>query len=353
MIEIITTDKDYKTCVMTYRSVDPQGRKIWLSGRLYFSVDENGDAVMPTHILMACHHTIGENSLAPSSLIGIESAMATNGGLVVAPDYLGFGITKDLDHPYCVPEQTARNVTDMMLAAKEYFNDLGMPLDNIPVYCEGYSQGGQAALAVVKYTQEHPGRLPKLKNTMCGGGPYSIDSLMRFWFKPENGCSYPCGVIYSMIGLKTGFPEIMKAPLEDYFSEEALAAGVIDIARGKETGTEDFNDVIFDFAGDITGTSADMTEILSEGASSGDGELYRQISEACRRCELSKGWRITGPVHFLHSDEDDVVDYLNFELAKDNLKNRYTTFETLDGLPGHIANAVIFYARVACGEYLK
>lgn len=351
--EIIKDNTIYGSCIMKYRSSGNHGEEEWLTGRLYYPLARNGETVLPEHILIACHHTIGSNAQAPSAGIGLEAAMAANKGLVIVPDYLGYGSTSSIDHPYCIPEQTAINVTDMLLASMEYYNRLNMPIKGLPVYCEGYSQGGQAALAVVRYTQQNP-HLPRLKKTICGGGPYSIDTMFNKWL--ESGkCSYPFGILATLTGLKACFPHIVTGSFEDYFSDELLKSGLLEKFFSKEYSNGDLNKDLLAMAGEYPWTEADIHKLLSDEATDKTSQLYKQIQQACRQCELTEGWDIQSPVAFLHANDDEIVDYVNFELAEKNLKNSYTTFETLDYpiFSGHILNGAIFYARIICGEYLK
>jgi predicted esterase len=81
---------------------------------------------------------------------GLFSSM---GYLTVMPDYIGYGSTNDLKHPYCAYNYIAATCIDMLRAAKEFCDSQKIKLNNKKIFT-GWSEGGGVALAVVKNIEE-------------------------------------------------------------------------------------------------------------------------------------------------------------------------------------------------------
>jgi acetyl esterase/lipase len=142
-----------------YRSTDPSGRPIPVSGAIYIP---NGPAPAGGRNIIAwAHPTSGVMPpCAPSLMPDVGGMMwnlpnmITQGYIVVATDYPGLGT--DGIHPYLIGESEARSVLDSVRAARDMPNTGAS--NRFAVW--GHSQGGHAAL----YTGEVAARYaPELK----------------------------------------------------------------------------------------------------------------------------------------------------------------------------------------------
>jgi acetyl esterase/lipase len=142
-----------------YRSTDPSGRPIPVSGAIYIP---NGPAPAGGRNIIAwAHPTSGVMPpCAPSLMPDVGGMMwnlpnmITQGYIVVATDYPGLG-TEGI-HPYLIGESEARSVLDSVRAARDLPNTGAS--NRFAVW--GHSQGGHAAL----YTGEVAARYaPELK----------------------------------------------------------------------------------------------------------------------------------------------------------------------------------------------
>lgn len=345
----------YETVTLRYRSVDVDGHTIWLSGRFYYPIDIFGNLKVPDHIVLSSHHTACKNAKVPSQSLGLEAAIAANDAFVVVPDYLGYGSTVDQPHPYCIPDITARNVLDMVGAAWNYMSDNGLLRpERLPMYNIGYSQGGAAALAVLKYTQEHPEYARyRFDNTYCGGGPYSMETMFHE-FVDSDICGYPLSVPLILIGLKSAFPDIVTEDYDAYLSQDMIDMAIISKVQSKNMDNNVLNAEIYRRLSVPDGMAVPTSKLLSEAARTPGNLLYEQLVTAMKKCEISSGWKPRSYVHFLHAVSDEFVSYTNFELVKSNLSCSYTSFESLNNglLKGHRLNGALYYARVMSGEYL-
>jgi len=101
----------------------------------------------------------------------IGAVMAANGYVVSLPDYVGYGETSHLEHPYTVHHELAEVSVDMIRATKNLLNELAMPVSD-EVFLTGWSEGGGAGLATHKYVQLHYSGEFDIRGSSVLAGPY-------------------------------------------------------------------------------------------------------------------------------------------------------------------------------------
>ena len=124
----------------------------------------------------------GTNTLhakAPSEnyndyLFQLIEAVASAGFVVVMPDYLGFGSSSTMYHPYLHKESTVGSVTDLFRAVREMVEESYSFTLTKETYLMGYSQGGWATMALKKHIEQNLSSEFELKATSCGAGPYNL-----------------------------------------------------------------------------------------------------------------------------------------------------------------------------------
>jgi len=87
-----------------------------------------------------------------NSDINIGYMMASVGYVVVMPDYIGYGSTKNVEHNYCDYNNIAVNAIDAIRAAREFCSNNSFTLKN-KLFLTGWSEGGAVAMAVMKKIQ--------------------------------------------------------------------------------------------------------------------------------------------------------------------------------------------------------
>lgn len=101
--------------------------------------------------------------------------IASTGYVVIITDYLGFGSTENMAHPYLHKESTVQTVVDMLYAIREFDEDVAKDISiNSDCFLLGYSQGGWATLAVLKSLEQEHGSDFTVKAASCGAGPYDL-----------------------------------------------------------------------------------------------------------------------------------------------------------------------------------
>lgn len=163
---------------LEYLTSDAQGREVRASGLVSVPVKALG-AKSP--VLSYQHGTIFTSAEAPSNnAVGSEVAvvMASLGYIVVAPDYVGYGVSKGVPHPYLLSGPTAAATLDMLTAARTWRGQ-GNAADNGQLFLTGYSEGGYATMAAHRSLQA--GTAPErqaLRMVVVGAGPYNVQATL-------------------------------------------------------------------------------------------------------------------------------------------------------------------------------
>ena len=107
----------------------------------------------------------------------IAAMYASQGYIVVAPNYAGYDISNLGYHPFLVASQQTKDMLDALTAAKAALPTLLTPTTaSGKIYVSGYSQGGYVALATHKAMVTDPATVTKLASlglTIRGSAPMS------------------------------------------------------------------------------------------------------------------------------------------------------------------------------------
>lgn len=137
---------------LTYRTHAPDGQEITASGAALVPV---GAGELP--VLSYQHGTImpASETQAPSyyatgsDVWSVVSVLASTGYVVSAPDYIGYGASKALPHPYEHAASLASASADMLRATREFCQQQSVAV-NQKNFLLGYSEGGYATMALHK-----------------------------------------------------------------------------------------------------------------------------------------------------------------------------------------------------------
>lgn len=166
---------------LSYLTLDGQGRTVTASGLVSVPVKPAG-ARSP--LISYQHGTIFKDAEAPSNhAVATEAAviMASLGYIVVAPDYVGYGVSKGAEHPYLLAAPSAAAVLDLLTAAKSWRRSQAIA-DNGQLFLVGYSEGGYVTMAAHRAMQSGTSdagpHLASLVAAVPGAGPYHLDVTM-------------------------------------------------------------------------------------------------------------------------------------------------------------------------------
>lgn len=300
--------------------------------------------------------------------------------IVIAPDYEGYGLTKDRVHPYMAQQVTAQQVADattygLALYRKELAqtgNSL-LPLsDDWRSFTLGYSQGGSTSLAVHRYIEENNlDEALRFQGSICGDGPHDLIATMRYYFD-DNGDSFGAetghrkGVVTMPVvlpliikGMLDSSPELKGYQLEDFLSQQFIDTGIVDWLSSKDFSTDDIDQKLVGqvenglTANGRTYTAEQMAEMFEVKNISNSFGTYKSVwgkadklftpegyayfsnadnfksvpaqsTDACTALHralaqnsITTGWQPRHRIAFLHSKGDMVVPYSNYLSFRD------------------------------------
>ena len=113
---------------------------------------------------------------------------AALGYLVVYPDYIGYGASKAIPHPYEVRTLTASASYDMLKAVEEFTKENNIDWNDRKLFLSGYSQGGGATMALQQKIEAETPAAFNLKAVSCGAGAYDKLNFTKFLLSsPSSG----------------------------------------------------------------------------------------------------------------------------------------------------------------------
>ncbi|WP_340152832.1 phospholipase [uncultured Marivirga sp.] len=263
---------------------------------------------------------IDQEARAPSYLpdnndeIFLSAALfASNGYLISAPDYIGYGSTGDMFHPYEHAQTTATSSYDMLVAAREYAEFLEVKMrtegdsEVEELYLLGYSQGGNSTMALHKYIEEeHPGEFEIIKSAM-GAGAYHKTAVGDYIFNNEGDLGFSIRLYlwvldtYDRVYLQRGMAYYLKEP----FATEVIDKGYFAISSTNPQ--ELFTD---DFISEINDPSSEFSAALA------DNDIHN--------------WKAEAPIKLFHSRDDALVPYFNSVDAFESMNAMGSTEVTLE-----------------------
>ncbi len=411
-----------------YPSTNVQGEEVVLSAALIAwtpNDEKTDDCIESVHIFN--HITITSDAERPSVTEGGsieraavmalttrdygpiwgegEKAEYVGHCIIIAPDYEGYGITKDKAHPYLQQRLTAHQVIDgvnygMKLYRKAVEENSGLlPIkDDFRSYAWGFSQGGSVALAIHRHIEENnlAGML-HFQGSICGDGPYDLISTVRYYFD-DNGDSYGVttehrkGIVTLPIvmpliikGMCSGNAHLTPYGIEEFLSQQMIDTGVLDWIDSKELTTDDISKNWYQQVQNGLEkegrqyTPAQMAELFETPKENVVwGRLEKMLTPACYEYlanpdnfvsvpteatnamqalhialaenSTATGWTPQHRIKFYHSKNDMVVPYGNYQsfltehaALADNLFSIDDAFSTAD----HVDAGTEFFSGLA------
>ncbi len=270
-------------------------------------------------------------------------ATASMGYIMLIPDYLGFGESEQMLHPYLHKKSTVASVENLIVAADEMMTDNLITVSwNKDLYLMGYSQGGWSTMCTT-YDINKVASLPfKVKASACGAGPYALSVVQNFMF--EN-TTYPMPVYMAYSGVSYHQLGLVSNPLTDFFNEP-YADNLPSYFNGQYNGDE-INAFLNDTVAVLV-TPAFLNGINSDPA-------FEDFRNAMADNSIS-GWNTDIPIRLYHGTDDTYVPpttseliYQQFEDAGAGNKVTYFPLEGRDHTTGAvpaILNALLWFNQM-------
>ena len=300
---------------LEYTTTNSDGKKINASGAVIIPID----VATALPLLSMQHGTIQSDADAPSNFgsgseaYTLGSLFASQGYIIAAPDYVGYGASKDLPHTYEHRSSLATASLDMLRATREFLSDRNVSWDK-RLFVAGYSEGGYATMALQKKIEEETGTEFNLVASSCGAGAYDKPAFVREIInKPTSGIAY-INRLYVWVLLTYDRIYGLNRPMAYYF-KEPYASRVTE--KGKDADINvSLNTTFTDtFRKDVNdGTDANFLKAVQ------DNDVH--------------DWKPRTPTQLFHGDADETVFYLNSQNAYEAMQKRGATNVRLETLKG-------------------
>ena len=319
--------------VGTYPSVDGNWDSIRLSGKVVLPKEGK-----PKRMILVSHYTVGSNAEAPSNCFSLEGILVQQGYGLIIPDYLGYGITADLVHPYLVMDLTARNVVDMYLAVRPWLEAVDRAPEKPELILMGYSQGGANTMAVqhlieTEYWNENDPQRIAIHRVFAGGGPYDVKATYER-FVVTDTAGYPVAVPLVVQGMIKG--NKLNIQMSDMM-QGWLCEKMDPWINSKKYCTSALNTMI--------GTKVThelLTKEAMDQKSDKVAELYKAMNA---NSIISFNWQPESPVYMMHSMDDETVPYANASNAKNKWQYANITYN-FGHYGGHVKTCLRFIFAV-------
>lgn len=285
--------------VTTYRinyQTTHNGAPIKASGLLY--VPQNLTSPAP---LISLHHGttfVKDNapSMSKNTFTGMEFFGAA-GYIAAMPDYIGYGTSAGIFHPYYDREHSAIAVIDMLKSVREFVRTKSIKT-NDQLFLAGYSEGGYVTFAAAKEIEEQLTEL-QLKGLAAGAGGYDLMHMLQ-GVTESNYYSYPAYLAFVVMSYNYTYQ--WNKPL-NYFFQDRYADALSRYMNGDHGGWQINNHL-------TTDTRLLLNPKFFARLKDPDGEP--EFKAALQSNSLA-GWNTATPIRMFHGTRDEIIPYENSE----------------------------------------
>lgn len=300
---------------LTYTTQNTDGKAVTGSGALLVPVAAAAQALP---LLSYQHGTISpaEEGRAPSyystssEVYAAVSVLASTGYVVSAPDYIGYGASKSLPHPYEHGASLASASLDMLRAAKEFCAQENVSL-NRKNYLLGYSEGGYATMALHKLLEEKAATEFTVTASAPGAGAYHKSAFAKY----VTGADQPLSFLSTYVWVLDTYNRVygLNRPPTYFFNQPyatQLAADPFSAVPQlpAQLFTSGFRAAV------LNSTDAQLTAALQ------DNDNY--------------DWQPKAPLALFHGTADDYVPFFNSQDAYDAMRARGAIQVSPHPIPG-------------------
>lgn len=272
---------------------DPSPQSIKASGILI--IPDSNAKVYPWISLQ--HGTIVSDADAPSVRPGEGVFEGAQGFVTVVMDYIGYGASKDIFHPYMIEQAYGDAGVDILKAARAFAATKQVKVG--PLFLKGYSEGGYATLALQKALEtKYPNEF-QLVASAPSAGPYDLETTGRILLAKDK--ANPINIPFVLLSYARWKDQQKAFDPADFFAipvetVNPLFSGAYtneDVYKALPTATEE----LFK-AATITDFVADEPQLPSV-------KLFR--SWLVKESLHNQDWVPTTPTVFFHCTDDEAV----------------------------------------------
>jgi len=316
---------DIKVYKITYKTKNTDGTDITASGALIVPV-----VTGPASMISVQHGTITDPGDAPSLFkdgsegSSFGSLFGSMGYIIAYPDYIGYGASDNLPHPYEHRASLASASLDMLRAAKEFLRGQKEVKWDEKLYIAGYSEGGFATMSLQRKIEEEASSEFNLRASSCGAGAYDKTAFMKHIINDQTDGVAGYNSLYLWVLLTYNNIYKLNKPAPYYFTEK-YASKVASSGRNVSIA-ESFHLAL----------NASFKKALNEGTDTGfidaigDNDVYK--------------FKPKTPTQLYHGTKDPLVFYFNSVNAYTAMQKLGATNVTLIPVEGgtHSSSIVTF-----------
>lgn len=316
---------DIKVYKITYKTKNTDGAEINASGALILPV-----VTGPASMISVQHGTITDPGQAPSLFTdGSEgssfgSLFGSMGYIIAYPDYIGYGASDNLPHPYEHRASLASASLDMLRAAKEFLKEQTDVKWDEKLYVAGYSEGGFATMSLQRKIEEEASLEFNLRASSCGAGAYDKTAFMKHVINDKTDGIAGYNSLYLWVLLTYDRIYKLDKPASYYFTEKY--ASKVAAAGRNVSIPESFHLALND----------SFKKALNDGTDKGfidaiaDNDVYK--------------FKPKTPTQLYHGTKDPLVFYFNSENAYNAMQKLGATNVELIPVNGgtHSSSILVF-----------
>jgi dienelactone hydrolase len=297
---------------LVYKTQNVDGQVIEASGALLVPVVNT-----PLPLVSLQHGTITDDRAAPShynqgsEAWTIGSVVAAGGYIVSAPDYIGYGESRNLPHPYEHAASLASASADMLRAAREFCDERQVQL-NQKLFLTGYSQGGFATMALHRHLETNLPSEFTVTASAPGAGAYHKTAFAKFILDSNRSLNFMNSYLWVLetynrvYGLNRPWSYYLKEPYATRVRQNGVQTTVNQ--NPQALFTDEFRKEI------LNNTDQGMLAALSEN------DIHN--------------WQPKAPISLFHGTSDDYVPFFNSQDAYDAMRANGVTKVQLVRLEG-------------------
>jgi fermentation-respiration switch protein FrsA (DUF1100 family) len=254
----------------------------------------HGERCAPSYYNLENNQSIYENY----EMSFLAATFASAGYVVVAPDGIGYGSTKEREHPYVHAASLASTSLDMLRAAREFTRPKSLDLDP-RVFITGWSEGGLSGMALHKLIEETCRDEFSITASSLLAGAYAHTAMVDLFCNYDE--DYPEQLIYywalrsmaRVYKLKRPFDRIVVPPFAAALAKDVLA----EAPKNPRLGLD--------------------PEFRRSFLSGSDKEMRRALEDNERY-----DWKPLAPVFLHHGTHDDIVPFFASQMAYEAMRAR-------------------------------
>lgn len=251
------------------------------------------------------HGTLAANSDAPTASTEgtFYASFASLGYVSIIPDFIGFGSSAEIIHPYYHEESTAQSVVDMIRATQEFIREMGIN-SNGKLFLAGYSEGGYATMVAHKAIEEKYADEFDLIASAPASGGYDLIGMKDYLISLD-AYDQP----FYLAFLSIAYTEVYSwsSLLSDLFNEP-YASEIPALFDGSKSGSQ-INAAL----------TTDITDLLTEDFRLRHNDSKFELFNQELQNNSPINWQPDRPMYMYHGTADVTVPYETSQSTYDHL----------------------------------